>query len=233
MDKLWYLQGLDFFNGLEREKALFLNKAKRKYLEKNDIIFFEGDPGESCFYLESGLTRIFSIHESGKETIFFLRRAGEIFGLSEMLEMQPRKANAQALAPSVVHILGREDFENLLRTNFALARRVIALLGARVRHLGETIANLVACDVESRVAKLLIALVYECLSDEASWRQEASLPMRITQTQLAQLAGTSQPTISEILGKFQSQGLLRVGRKRLTILKPLELLESADSTSPS
>lgn len=225
MDSLWHLQGEDFFTGLDRERELFLQKATRLRLQKNDSIFHEGDPGECCFYIASGLVRIFSTHGSGKEPVFFLRHSGEFFGISEVLEAHPRKANAQALTPVELHRIGRKDFDALLGENYPFARRVISLLGGRIRHLGDTIRDLVACNVEARLANVLITLASELLPDAESWRREVQLPVRVTQEHLAQLAGTTQPTVSELLKKFQLLGLIRVERRRITLLGPQALLD--------
>lgn len=225
MDRLWHLQGEDFFTGLEAERRLFLQKATKVRLQKNDIIFHEADPGDSCFYIAEGLVRIFSTHGSGKEPVFFLRHTGEFFGVSEVLEGYPRKANAQALTPAVLYRIGRREFDSLLGENYRLARRVISLLGRRIRHLGDTIRDLVACNVEARLANVLITLASELLPDAESWQREIELPVRVSQEHLAQLAGTTQPTVSELLKKFQQLGLIRVERRRITLVSPQALLD--------
>ena len=123
MRSFWHLEKGDFFDGIEECKEHFLRSAQRIELKKNDIVFFEGDAGGACFYVASGLLRIFCVTEAGKESTFFLRTAGEIFGLSEVLQDLPRKVNAQALAASVIFRLDRQAFDDLLSRNYALARR--------------------------------------------------------------------------------------------------------------
>ena len=111
MRSFWHLEKGDFFDGIEECKERFLRSAQRIELKKNDIVFFEGDAGGACFYVASGLLRIFCVTEAGKESTFFLRTAGEIFGLSEVLQDLPRKVSAQALAASVIFRLDREAFD--------------------------------------------------------------------------------------------------------------------------
>ena len=165
MENLWYLQDRDFFAGLEEQRQRFLQRAILKTLPKNDIVFFEGDTGDSCFYVASGLVRIFSITDSGKESIFFLRRPGELFGLSEVLNAFPRRANAQTLMPTELYAMPSVEFDSLLAENYVLARRVITMLGSRVRYLGDRLSNLATGSVMSRLIKLLISLVYDLLPD--------------------------------------------------------------------
>ena len=107
MRSFWHLEKGDFFDGIEECKEHFLHSAQRIELKKSDIVFFEGDAGGACFYVASGLLRIFCVTEAGKESTFFLRTAGEIFGLSEVLQDLPRKVSAQALAASVIFRLNR------------------------------------------------------------------------------------------------------------------------------
>ena len=157
MRSFWHLEKGDFFDGIEECKEHFLHSAQRIELKKSDIVFFEGDAGGACFYVASGLLRIFCVTEAGKESTFFLRTAGEIFGLSEVLQDLPRKVSAQALAASVIFRLDRQAFDGLLSRNYALARRVITVMGSRLRYLGDSLSAQ-TCDVRHRLCRLLLAL---------------------------------------------------------------------------
>lgn len=170
MRSFWHLEKGDFFDGIEECKEHFLHSAQRIELKKSDIVFFEGDAGGACFYVASGLLRIFCVTEAGKESTFFLRTAGEIFGLSEVLQDLPRKVSAQALAASVIFRLDRQAFDGLLSRNYALARRVITVMGSRLRYLGDSLSAQ-TCDVRHRLCRLLLALAHESLRDPAAWER--------------------------------------------------------------
>ena len=213
MENLWYLQDRDFFAGLEEQRQRFLQRAILKTLPKNDIVFFEGDTGDSCFYVASGLVRIFSITDSGKESIFFLRRPGELFGLSEVLNAFPRRANAQTLMPTELYAMPSVEFDSLLAEDYVLARRVITMLGSRVRYLGDRLSNLATGSVMSRLIKLLISLVYDLLPDAEAWAKPVALPVRISQEQLASMTGSTQPTVSDLLQKLHKAGLIAIAHK--------------------
>lgn len=103
----WHLNENEFFDGLPEEKKLFLALSERHEFRKRDFIFLEGDPGDECFLLSKGLVKIFRSSLTGKEPTFFLRRAGEMFGLAEVMDGNPRKCNAQALSASTVFSIAR------------------------------------------------------------------------------------------------------------------------------
>jgi CRP/FNR family transcriptional regulator, cyclic AMP receptor protein len=224
MPTSWHLREQDFFVGLAAEKQAFMSLARRRDLKKNDMVFFEDDPGDSCYYQESGLIKIFKITPDGKEPIFFLRRAGEFFGLAEVMDAKPRKANAQAITPVVLYEISKKNFDELLAGHYPLARRVIEVLGRRLRYLGEQVENLMSCDVSTRLAKLLVYLSYDRLTDEDSWVRPTQIAVSLTQEQLAAMAGSTQQTVSEVLKKFQEEGLIAISKRQITILNPLLLL---------
>lgn len=220
----WHLSGSDFFYRMPEAKQRFSEKAAHLRFEKNTIIFFEGDPGDSCYYVQSGLVRIFSLTSSGKEPVFFLRRPGDLFGLSEVMEGHPRKANAQALLPCELMRVKSGDFDDLLRNDHEMTRRLIGLLGSRIRYLGERISHLVACSVMERLIKLLIYMAFERLEDTQSDNDRpVTVPIHLTQEQIASMTGSTQPTVNELLQSLQKEGLIEVSRKQIVVCEPLGL----------
>lgn len=228
MRDTWHLGEADFFDDDPEAKKDFLAAARRRVLKKKDIVFFEEDEGDSCFYLERGLVKIFQIAASGKEPIFFLRRQGEMFGLAEVLDSEARKANAMAMAPCVLHEIKRERFILFLDRHPCFARKVIKILGRRLRYLGDQLANVMICDVETRLVKLLVYLAYEDLGDEKAWVRPVRIPVRLTQAQMASMTGSCQQTVSESLKQLQKDGLIEASGREIWIPNPLKLLERAE-----
>ncbi|MFH1488419.1 MAG: Crp/Fnr family transcriptional regulator [Pseudomonadota bacterium] len=207
------------------EKEKFLSLSTRRSLKKNEFVFYEEDPGESCFYLEEGTVKIFRVTALGKEPIFFVRKAGEMFGLAEVIDAKERKCNAQALTPCVLYEINKENFEFLLSQYHSLARKVIKVLGRRLRYLGEQIENLMVCDVTTRMLKLLFYLCSNSLIDRASLNKPIKVPINLTQEQMASLTGSCQQTVSETLKELQQNGLIRISKKEITLLNPLQILD--------
>ena len=232
MQTQWHLRNKDFFQDMGEARERFFQAASRIALDKNSIVFFEGDPGGACYYIASGIVRIFSLTGSGKEPIFFLRRRGEFFGLSEVLDDVPRKANAQTLAPVVLYRMDRPAFRAFLAENTEASYRIISLLGSRVRYLGDRISLLMTCGVMDRLIKLLVSIVYDSLPDAQAWERPVTLPVRLSQEQIASMTGSTQPTVSECLRLLQNEGLIAVSRKKIEILNPLALLARVEHTLP-
>lgn len=224
MEIQWHLEEGDFFEGLPGLKDEFLKLSLPRRVRKGDFVFLEGDGGVSAFYLEAGEVRIFRVSPRGKEPNVFVRKPGEMFGLAEAITGKERKANAQAITPSRIHEIRKDDLERLLALHFPLAKRVMEVLSRRLRFLGEQVENLMVCDVSIRLLKLLVYLCYRQLVDRLSWGEPITVPVRLTQEQMASMTGSCQQTISETLKRLHQEGLIMVSRKGITLLNPAQVM---------
>lgn len=225
MQPQWHFVEEDFFRDLSVEKREFLLRSVRRPLKKHDAVFSEDEPANSCYYLREGSVKISRITSWGKEPIIFVRMAGEMFGLAEVIDGKKRKCNARAISPGILHEIKRKDFEDLLSRHYPLVRRVIEVLGRRVRFLAEQIENLIVSDVPTRLLKLFVYLCYPQLINLDSVDSPILIPVSLTQEQLAACTGSCQQTISETMKLMQEDGLIQVSKKQITILKPLEIMD--------
>jgi CRP/FNR family transcriptional regulator, cyclic AMP receptor protein len=223
--ELWHLSEQDFFLGLPVEKRDFLSLAVKRDVKKNSIIFVEGDPGDYCYYLEKGSIKVFRATIVGKEPIFWVRKPGDLFGLAEVIDGKERICTAQTLSPCLIYEIHRKDFEEILARYHTVSRKVMAVLGRRLRYLCEQVENLMVWDVTSRLSRLLVYLSFNHLMNPNPDDEAVCFPISLTQEDLAAMTGSCQQTVSETLKKLQQEGLVRVSRKEITIVKPLELLE--------
>ncbi len=225
MEISWHFTEKDFFWQLPSEKNDFLSLATLRSIEKNQFLFQVETVGDSAFYLEEGKVRIFRDSPGGKETVVFIRHAGEMFGLAEIMGGFKRVNNAQAITPCRIYEISKKDFEILLQRHFALARRVIESMGRRLRYLGEQMESLMICDVSTRLLKLLTLLCCHNLADPEVLNNPISVPVRLTQEQMAAMIGSSQQTVSETLKKLKEDKLIEISGKEITILKPKDIFE--------
>ncbi len=222
MELHWYLHEEDFFQGLKAEKNIFISHARKKAIRKGEFLFTDGAPGDSAYYLQSGEVRIFRVNRSGRESIVFIRRAGEMFGLAEAISGVNRACSAQAITSCSVYEIKRLDLEAILSRSWPLSRRLMELFGRRLRYLGDQIDTLMSCDVTTRLRKLLFYLGSRKLLENNSGNKSVTISLRLTQEQIAAMIGSCQQTVSEILSQLQDDGLIKMSRKtrEITIVKP-------------
>ena len=203
-----------------------MSLALKRKVASRENVFFQGDPADSAFYLASGSVRVFRIDSWGKECVVFARKTGEMFGLAEVVGGggKERRCTAQALSPCCLYEITKADLDLLLSRHFTLTTRAMDVLGRRIRYLCEQVENLMVCDVTTRLLKVLVYLSYPAVAEGAFAEEPITVPTRLTQGHLAAMIGSCQQTVSEILSKLAQEGVIRVDKRGITLLRPAETL---------
>jgi CRP-like cAMP-binding protein len=191
------------------------DSLRKRTFAKGMIIFHKDSPGRSLYIIESGKVRIFILSESGQEISVRIYGCGDVFGELSMLDGLPRSAGAVAMEKTRVLTLHRDDFLALLARFPRIAPGIIATLSGRVRYTTKYAESLAFLDVFGRVADRLLELA-DCYGVDCGEGREIDL--RLTQTELASLVGTTRESVNKVLGTFRDQGLIRLDGQRITVL---------------
>lgn len=97
-----------------------------------DVIVREGDPGEELYVVRSGRVAI----SRGGVPLGTVER-GDFFGEMSVLESLPRDADATAVGPTEVLVLGPGALLLRLRTDPSLAVDMLRRLSGRLRAMNE------------------------------------------------------------------------------------------------
>ena len=108
-----------------------LNKT---FVEKDQVIFREGDPGEAVYLVESGSIGIFKTVE-GEEIQLATMKEGELFGEMAIIDGSDRMAHAVALEDSVIVTLPRAGLEAMLAKQEPLVKTLIQILVVNLRNV--------------------------------------------------------------------------------------------------
>jgi len=190
--------------------------------QKGQPIFSEGEDGNGFFVVISGRVKIFKLSAEGKEQILHFFGPGEPFGEVPVFAGQHFPAHAEAMEETRVFFFPRKSFVDLIKRNPSLALNMLAVLSKRLRRFTALIDDLSLKEVPGRLAAYLLYL-----SDQNKGAKE--LDLTITKAQLASLLGTIPETLSRILGKLSSQGLIETDGRRIRILNIDGLQDLAES----
>jgi CRP/FNR family cyclic AMP-dependent transcriptional regulator len=188
---------------------------ERKY-QKGNIIFFEGDCGEECYFIHSGTVRIFRFDESKEITLALLRK-GDYFGEMAMLSRGlARSATAEVIETSHMYSLNRADFIRFLESNPKLCMKMLEITMQRLRKTNEQIYDLTFFGLKSRILKILMRLADE---HGIASGDSVVIPIKLTHQQLADMVGAMRESVSKILYELQDNEFIKVEDKLVTILK--------------
>jgi CRP/FNR family transcriptional regulator len=179
-----------------------------------EVVFREGDASDTCYVIRAGHARAVLEHPDGRSITLAQFGPGEIFGELAMLGEEPRSATVESIEETeAIAILG-PDMRRLLRDHPEISIRLIASLGRRLREANDRLSRQSFQTVQSRVASVLSQLVAGAREEGVA---EGDVLITATQSDLAQLAGSSRESASRFLAVLERAGIITQGRGRLTV----------------
>ena len=179
-----------------------------------EMVFREGDRSDTCYLMRSGRARALSEHTDGRSITLATFGPGDIFGELAMFDDERRSATVEALEPTEAEAILGGDMRRLLRAHPDIAVKLLAALGRRLRETNERLTRQSFQTVQSRVAAALIELVAAARADGAA---ADDVLITATQSELAQLAGSSRESASRFLAVLERAGVITQGRGKLTV----------------
>jgi CRP/FNR family transcriptional regulator len=194
----------------------------QKNYKRDEIIFFEDEPGIGLFLIIKGKVKLAKITADGKEQILHILQKGDLFAEVVLFDQGNYPATAVALEDSCLGIIKRDKIESLIKRKPSIAIKLLNVMGRRLRRAQERIGSFGIKNSSSRLASII---VYQGNKYGQKLKGGIKISLALTQEELSNIVGVSRETISRILKKFEKKGLLEVKRKQI-IIKDLENLKN-------
>ncbi|MDQ3768687.1 MAG: Crp/Fnr family transcriptional regulator [Actinomycetota bacterium] len=192
-----------------------------RHFEAGQVIFHEGDASDTCYMVRRGHARALREHADGRSIALAHFGPGDIFGELAMFDDERRSATVQTLDEVDALAVAGTDMRRLLVRHPDIAVKLVTSMGRRLRAANERIARLSFQTVQSRVASVLETLVEQLRNEgtaSGSGTEAADGEvLRITQADIAQLAGSSRESASRFLAVLERAGVVSQGRGRLVV----------------
>ncbi len=112
------LDGVPIFSSLsEEERKALIGLATPRQVEQGEILYAEGDPGDTMFVLLDGGIELQTTLPGGPCQTVLTVRKGSAFGLVEVVDPQPRGIAAKALETSELLELSRSAIDQYVKTH--------------------------------------------------------------------------------------------------------------------
>jgi CRP/FNR family transcriptional regulator, cyclic AMP receptor protein len=206
--KLDFLKSSPFFVGFSSDKLETVGqRVFEKNLARGEMALNEGAEPGALYFVAEGVIKLFKTSAEGKEQIISLMRPGDSFNDVPMFDGGPAPANAQALGQVKLYGIQRDDLEMMLKQYPELSHNVINVLSRKIRYLISLVEDLSFRSVISRVAKILLDNV----------NPPSGLEPRLTQRDMAAMAGTAREVVSRSLKFLEEQKLIEVRGHQIVI----------------
>ena len=186
-------------------------------LAAGEVVFREGDGSDTCYIVRSGHARAVREHVDGRSLTLAHFGPGDIFGELAMFDDEKRSATVEALEETEVMAILGGDMRRLLGRHPDIAIKLVVALGRRLRETNARLTRQSFQTVQSRVATVLSQLVSAAREQGAG---ERDVLITSTQSDLAQLAGSSRESASRFLAVLERAGIITQGRGKLVVHDP-------------
>jgi CRP/FNR family cyclic AMP-dependent transcriptional regulator len=172
----------------------------RNYRDK-EAVFSQGDSADSVFYIESGTVKLTAVSTRKKAIIAILRR-GSFFGEGSLAGQSQRICTARSIGQSNVIRLEKDRTARTLKRDPQFATLFVGYLLSRVVRIEEDLIDQFFNFSERRLARVLL------LFGEITKESKSDSPLKVSQSTLAEMVGTTRPRVSKFMNDFKKKGLV-------------------------
>jgi CRP/FNR family transcriptional regulator, cyclic AMP receptor protein len=168
---------------------------------KGQVVFAQGDPADSVFYIREGRIKIAVVSDQGKEAVVAFLKAGDFIGEGCLTGRPRRISTARALQDSVITRVDKATMARILREQPNFSERFTAHLLARMIRVEEDLVDQLFNSSEKRLARALLLLA----NFGKDGKQEPVIA-KVSQETLADMIGTTRSRVSHFMNKFRQLG---------------------------
>ena len=188
-----------------------------------------GQPGSVAYLVLAGTLKVHVEQADGSDVILAILGPGDLFGEMSLVEGCPYSATVFTLEECALYWVEHTRFEACLQTMPALAYNLTCILSRRLRLAGAHIQALAALDVFGRVARQLLAFAQEY--GEPVGDGAIRIPLRLTQSDLAEMVGASRVHVNRVLCFYKQQRYLTVcADGRIIVHNPAALAQRCNKS---
>jgi CRP-like cAMP-binding protein len=188
-----------------------LQRGRRRRFARKEVVFHEGDPGDTLHLLMKGHVAVRTTTPLGDVGMLRVLGPGQVFGELALIDASPRAASIVALDACETLSLHRDTIDELRAGHPQVDRLFLEAVTGELRRVSTQLLEVMYVPADKRLHRRLVHLV-ELYGD----RPPTTIPL--TQEEVAQLTGATRPTVNRLLRDAEEAGLLRIGRGRIQVL---------------
>lgn len=175
---------------------------------KNDVVFAQGDPADSVFYIQEGQIKLGIVSPVGKEAVLAILSQGFFFGEGCLAGQPLRTATAKAITDCSIVQVRKSVMTRVLHEEPEFSEKFIAHLLTRNIRIEEDLVDQLFNSSEKRLARVLLLL-----ANFGKDGQPQEVIPTISQETLAEIVGTTRSRVSFFLNKFRKLGFIEYNGK--------------------
>src|SRR5256885_12633997 len=157
MDEVLARSGI--FQGVDAEAAESLVKDLETVdIRKGDVIFNEGEPGDSLYIILAGKLKLGRRAADGRQNLVMVMGPSDMVGELSLFDPGPRTATATAVTDARLARLRKQSLRPWITNRPEIAEQLLRVLARKQPRTNHALADQIFTDVPGRVAKNLLQM---------------------------------------------------------------------------
>lgn len=209
------IRGFDLFRDMTEDNLdAVLATAQVRTVDPGEAVFSQGAPADEFFLLLNGRLKVSQITPAGEQVVVRHVLPGEVFGIARAIRRDDYPATAEAVTDSIVLVWMAGQWQDFVALNPVLAVNALQAVGERLQDAHTRIRELSTEEVERRVAHALLRLVRRAGRPDGDG---LLIDFPLTRQDIAEMTGTTLHTVSRLLSAWETEGVVRSARRKITV----------------
>ncbi|MDE5419903.1 Crp/Fnr family transcriptional regulator [Labilibaculum sp. DW002] len=202
------------FQHLQREdmNLLFWDEDVH-FFKRGSVIYSEGDSAKGCYFLFSGVLKVFKTGIEGKEQIIKFAKPGNLIGFRSVLSKERACTSAKVIEDTIVCFIPGNVLTKLIRENSDFAMELMEITCRELDEANDYITDIAQKTVRERLAEILVHL-----ESTFGLTEDNTLKIALTREELANMVGTATESVIRLLSEFKSDKLIELNGRKIKIL---------------
>jgi len=202
------------FKHLNRDQMnLLFWDEECELLKRGSVIYAEGDSARGCYFVYSGVLKVFKTGLEGKEQIIRFGKSGDIIGFRSVLSQEPACTSTKVIEDAIVCFIPSHALTRLIQENPDFSMELIQMTCKELGQANSYITDIAQKSVRERLAEVLIQLM-----ETFGLEQDNTLQISLTREELANMVGTATESVIRLLSEFKSDGLIEIKGRKIKIV---------------
>ena len=164
---------------------------------------------KGCYFVYSGIIKIYQTGHEGKNQIIKFDREGDIFGFRSVIRREPACSSVETLTDAILCYIPDAALLHLIKSNAGFAYDMVQIACKELGESNHYIRDIAQKSVRERLAEVLLTI-----AADFGMEKDGTLKLSITREDLSNIVGTATETVIRLLSDYKSEGLVdSLGRK--------------------
>lgn len=220
------ISSLSLFEGMAADDLdRVLNAARSLRFSAGSNIFEQEEEAHSFFVLLDGHVRVMKTTPDGQQVTVRYITPGELMGIAQALGRTTYPATALAVVDCVVLAWPGTVWSQFAASFPSFGVNTYKTVGERLQDTQMQVVEMATKQVEQRVAHALLRLINQ---RGKKTEEGIAVDFPISRQDIAEMTGTTLHTVSRLLTAWEEKGLVKGGRRKVTVVEPHRLMLLAE-----